>query len=186
MLFGNPADFAIEAYHEPSGSSWTGFGRMCIYAKKIRLGHIDENHCSLFHAADRLREAVNEIKILWDESFNGLSDKETFDFLDRVLYLNSERSPESIQADWERFGRFNFLTNTGEQFDDSKTFIACRNGLVHVFYQLRNNKFGSVSFSVKSFHDAIEPFLYWFDTQVVTIAPPFFPIEQSPKQDCND
>ena len=26
----------------------------------------------------------------------------------------------------ERFGRFDFLTNSGEQFDDSKTFIFCR------------------------------------------------------------
>ena len=59
MTFGDPKDFAIEAYHEPSGPQWAGFGRMAIDIQGVRLGDIRENHCSLFHAVDRFRLRVD-------------------------------------------------------------------------------------------------------------------------------
>lgn len=171
MTFGQTTDFAIEAYHEPYGPKWGGFGRMCIDIQGVRLGDIRENHCSLFHAADQFRKLSPSIQFLWDESFAGLSDAEIFAALDRALYLADE-------SDWGRYGRFDFLTSNGEQFDDSKTFIVCRpDGRVHILYhRFRDDIFGSGSCSFQTFREVADSFVRWFDEQVRTTSPPFFPI----------
>ena len=74
MIFGDPHDFAIEAYHEPSGPQYSGFGRMCLHIQGVSLGNIRDNHCSLFHATDRLREVAADVESLWNDDFMGLSD----------------------------------------------------------------------------------------------------------------
>ena len=90
MTFGQPTDFAIEAYHEPYGPEWGGFGRMAIDIQGVRLGDIRENHCSLFHATDQFRKLYPSVETLWDESFASLSDAEIFAAVDRALYLADE------------------------------------------------------------------------------------------------
>ena len=171
MTFGQASDFAIEAYHEPYGPEWGGFGRMCIDIQGVRLGDIRENHCSLYAATDRLRTAYPIIDSLWDDSFSGLSDSEIFSALDQALYL-------SDTSDWERFERFDFLTNTGEQFDDSKTYLVCRpGGRVHILYdRFRDVGFGSASCRALTFRRVASSYVDWFDEQVRNTAPPFFPI----------
>ena len=170
MTFGQPTDFAIEAYHEPYGPEYGGFGRMCIHIQGVQLGDIRENHCSLFDATDQFRQRYPSIETFWDESFAGLTDAEIFATLDHALYLGEE-------SGWERYGRFDFLTNSGEQFDDSKTFIICRpEGRVHILYQLRDDTLGSGSCSAQTFRSVAEAYLPWFDGQVRNTAPPFFPI----------
>jgi hypothetical protein len=172
MTFGQPSDFAIEAYHEPSGPQWAGFGRMAIDVQGVRLGDIRENHCSLFHAVDCFRQAFAVIERLWDESFASLSDAEIFGLIDHALYIGEPTGSGPA------YSRFDFLTNTGEQFDDAKTFIICRpEGRVHILYQLRDGTFGAASCSVSSFREVAESFVRWFDEQVRTIAPPYFPVE---------
>ena len=169
MIFGQPSDFAIEAYHEPSGLQWAGFGRMAIDIHGVRIGDIRENHCSLFHAVDRFRQVYPCIESLWAESFDGLSDVEIFALIDRRY------TGEPCQED---YSLCDFLTNTGEQFDDVKTFIVCRpGGHVHILYQLRDGTIGSASCSVSSFREVAEAFVRWFDEQVRTTAPPYFPVE---------
>ncbi len=170
MTFGKPADFAIEAYHEPYGPEWGGFGRICIHIQSVRLGDIRENHSSLFHAADRCREMYPTIETLWDESFAGLSDAEIF-----AAVEHDYRATKN--SDWERFGRFYFLTFTGEPFDGYNIMAVCRpDRRVHILYRLPDDTFGSASCSVGSFRYAAESFVLWFDEQVRTVAPPFFPI----------
>lgn len=170
MIFGQQSDFAIEAYHEPSGPRWGGCGRMAIDIQGVRFGDIRENHCSLFHATDQFRGLCRSIETLWDESFANLSDAEIFAAVDHALYISDE-------CDAERYGRFDFLTNTGEQFDDAKTFIICRpDGRVHILYQLRDDTIGSASCSVESFRRVAAAYVQWFDEQVRNTAPPLFPI----------
>jgi len=177
MIFGDPADFAIEAYNEPSGPEWGGFGRMCIHIQGTVLGDIRENHCSLFGAAHRFRELPSSIETLWDERFAGRSDVEIFGILDRALYQDHGESLEEMKAESRRLGQYKFLNNEGEQFDDFKSFIICRPaGLVHVLYQLRDDTLGSASCRVESFRNVAESFVQWFDEQVRTTGPPFFPI----------
>ncbi|MDB6023133.1 MAG: hypothetical protein JWQ04_2990 [Pedosphaera sp.] len=177
MIFGEPADFAIEAYHEPYGPEYGGYGRMCIHMQGTRIGDIRENHCSLFAATARFRELLNNIETLWDESFAGLPDAELFGSLLHALYEDHGQSLEEMKADWKRLGKYVFLTNEGEQFDDFNTIIFCRpGGTVQVLYRNREDAFGSVFCRVESFRNVTESFVRWFDEQVRTIAPPFFPI----------
>jgi len=176
MIFGLPSDFAIEAYHEPSGPQWAGFGRMAIDIQGFRLGDIRENHCSLFHAADRFRELHSTVTTLWDESFAGLSNSEIFGLFDHACYTGDPA------AGGPGFSSFDFLTNTGEHFDDVKTFIVCRpEGRVHILYQLRDGTLGSESCPVESFRTVAESFVRWLDEQVRTIAPPVAPIDSAAK-----
>jgi hypothetical protein len=144
---------------------------MAIDIQGVRLGDIRENHCSLFHAADRFRQLYPIIVTLWEESFTGLSDAEIFSIIDHARYTG-----EPIEGGPD-YTPFDFLTNTGEQFDDAKTFIVCRpDGRAHILYQLRDGTLGSVSCPVDSFRHVAESFVRWFDDQVRTVAPPFFPI----------
>lgn len=171
MIFGDTTDFAIEAYHEPSGPQWGGFGRMCLHVQGMVLGDIRDNHCSLFHATDRIREVAADFESLWDESFTGLSDAEVFALIDREIY--SDQGSE----DGRRFWACDFLTNTGEMFDDSKTFIIFRRpDRLHILYCLRDDTLGSASCSVSTFRRVANAYVSWFDEQVRTTAPPFFPI----------
>lgn len=170
MIFGELSDFAIEAYHEPSGPKWGGCGRMSLFIQGVRLGDIRENHCSLFGATDRLRQFHADIETRWDELFAKLSDAEIFSVLDHALYTG-----EVDQS--ERFGRFDFLNNTGEQFDDSTTFILCTpNDRVHILYQFRDGTVGSGSCSAPSFRSVVSAYVDWFDEQVKNTGPPYFPI----------
>jgi hypothetical protein len=180
MMFGQPTDFAIEAYHEPSGPEWGGCGRLCIHIQGTTLGDIRDNHCSLFQVTDRFRELVGlpmlhrygeTIETLWHESFDSLSDTEIFGLIDQARYVGepSESGP--------RYDVFDFLTNTGEMFNSTKTFIACHpNGNVHILCQFRDNTFGFFACGVRSFRSAADTYVRWFDEQVRTTAPPFFPI----------
>ncbi len=171
MTFGDTKDFAIEAYHEPSGPQWGGCGRLCIHIRGTRLGNIRDNHCSLFHATDRFRELSGVVASLRDESFTGLSTHEIFAIIDRELYTGE------LSDNRSSYTAFDFLTNTGEMFDATKTFIVCNpDGHVHILYQLRDDLFGSGSCSVSTFRRIADAYVAWFDEQVRTTAPPFFPI----------
>lgn len=177
MIFGQTTNFAIEAYHEPSGPEWGGFGRMCIHIQGMVIGDLRENHCSLFHATSRFSELRTIIETLWEPSFVGRSDVEIFDLLNRALYQDYGQSSEQMAADWECLGEYVFLTNTSEQFDDSNTFIICRpEDIVTIIWRLRDNTINSASCRVESFRNVSEAYVQWFDEQVTKTAPPFFPI----------
>jgi hypothetical protein len=171
MTFGDPNDFAIEAYHEPYGPQYSGFGRMCIHIQGVPVGDIRSNHCSLFHPTDRVREVAARLELLGDDSFAGVSDSEVFGLIDRGIYTG-ERS-----EDGPSYAACDFLTNTGEMFDGSKTFIIFRPpDRVHILYRLGENSVGSGSCSDQTFRAVAEAYVGWFEEQVRTTAPPFFPI----------
>lgn len=170
MNFGLPTEFGIEVYHEPYGPEWMGFGRMCIHIQGVQIGDLYQNHCSLFHATDQIRKFCTCLESLWEESFAGLTDIQIFAALDDALYLGEE-------SKWERYGRFDFLTNTGEQFDCSKTFLFCRpEKRVHILYRLRDDSRGSGSCSAECFRSVAKAYLTWFDDQVRNPPAEFFPI----------
>lgn len=169
MIFGEPKDFAIEAYHEPSGPEWAGFGRICIVIQGVTLGDIRENHSSLFHAVSRIREVYPVIETFLDESFTGLSDAEIYAAVEHD-YRVAENS------DWERF-RFYFLTFVGEPFDGFNIMVVRPPGeCVRILYSLPDDTFGTAVCSVQSFKHVSESFVQWFDEQVRTTAPPFYSI----------
>src|SRR5687768_3918116 len=123
MIFGDPRTFAIEAYHEPMDSGLRGFGRMALHVCNTIVGDITEKHCGLGDAAERLRKILLSDGPFWDPSFASLADAEIFALIDRALYIDHGQSDAQVHEDAERYGRFDLLTNAGEQFDGYKTFI---------------------------------------------------------------
>ena len=119
MVFGNPKSFAIEIYHEPAGPEWKGFGRMCLHVEGITIGDPLQDHCSLFHAVERIEKVATDLATLWDRRFAGHTGQEILAWLDAILYSGE------IELNEGEVDRFDFLTNTGEQFDRFKTFIYC-------------------------------------------------------------
>jgi hypothetical protein len=109
MLFGEPADFAIEAYVEPDlkppSAVW---GRMCVWCRGVPLGDISERYCALYPAYCSFRSLPSCLDSLWADELAGLGDEGVWNFLD---------------ADWAAWDRFNFLSNWGERFDGYKAFI---------------------------------------------------------------
>ncbi len=171
MTFGDPKDFAIEAYHEPYGPQYGGFGRICIHVQGVCLGDIRDNHCSLFHSTDRLREVAADFESVGDASFAALSDAEVFALIDSEIYTGEASEGEASYAACD------FLTNTGEMFDGTKTFIIFRlPDRAHILFRLRDDTFGSGSCSVPTFRRVADAYVSWFEEQVRTTAPPFFPI----------
>lgn len=172
MIFGNPKEFAIEAYHEPSGAKWSGYGRLCIHVNGVPIGDIRDSHCSLFAISDRFRELSSGIDQLWDERFEGLTEMEVFRFIDEQLYIGNDFQPEQ-----EFDQSFDFLTNAAEMFDRTKTFIYCESGnLVHVFYRLEDDKPRSEVCGIHAFKISADTFVRWFDEQVQKTGPPYFSI----------
>jgi len=172
MIFGNPNEFAIEAYHEPSGPEWGGCGRLCLHVHGVAVGDIRDNHCSLFAVTDSFRRFSKAIEALWAECFAGLSDAEVFRLIERDIY--SDDPPSELGSG---FGGFDLLTNSAEMFDGTTTFIfRDPDGLVHILYQLRDDTFGSGTCSVETFRTVTATYARWFDEQVRTTAAPFFPV----------
>ena len=161
MTFGQPSEFLIEAHHEPESQRWSGFGRMAIQIGGVVLGDISEEHCSLFHAVDRFRELITYIDTLWDPTFDNLTDEGVFQTIDDACYAGECSGRSAL------YRKFDFLTNTGEQFDDVKTFLACTpQGRVRVWYQRHDDQKGTATCQVSHFREAAEAFVRWFDEQL--------------------
>lgn len=174
MTFGDPGEFAIEAYHEPSGPKWAGCGRMCLHLQGVSLGDVRENHCSMFHPTDRLREVASEYKSLWADEFASMSDKEVFELVDREIY--SDQASIAGRSYWA----YDFLTGTSEMFDCVQTVVIFRPpDRIHIMYRRNREADASVnsgSCSVQTFRKVVDDYIKWFDEQVRTTAPPYFPI----------
>lgn len=135
MLFGNPAQFAIEAMLEPGiqppSSVW---GRMQVWCQGVSLGDFTNPCCALYPSYAGFRVMCAVLPTLWRKEFEGLSDLELADKLDLLLYghrgdeyVEDERSTEDCQRDWAEYGQHVFLTNWGEQFDRiGKAFVFSR------------------------------------------------------------
>lgn len=133
-MFGDPADFAIEAGVEPHlvapSAVW---GHMRVWCRGNALGKIDDRHCALYTSHQAFDWMSAHLEDLWDDALNGLDDRATYDFLDGALYgyhgdveIEDNLSLEEISRDAQRFGKFEFLTNWGGQFDGcSKSFVVC-------------------------------------------------------------
>lgn len=135
MLFGNPAQFAIEAMLEPGiqppSSVW---GRMRVWCQGISLGDFTDPCCALYPSYVGFRDMSAVLSTLWRREFDGLTDLELTDKLDLLLYgyrgdeyVQDARSVEDCQRDWAEYGQHVFLTHWGEQFDRTgKAFVFSR------------------------------------------------------------
>ncbi len=176
MLFGSTDSFAIEAMIEPKllqpSAVW---GRMRVWFEGRPFGDYSEEHCALYPAYASFKELDEKLDTLWHPSFDGLTDAEIYDLLDGLLFgwngtveLDDNRSLAQCQADAKIFGRFSFLTNWGEQFDQSgKSFIICpSNGVAKLLN--RSAPEGAVEALVVSstdIHYSIGEFGCWYEQE---------------------
>ena len=160
MLFGNPANFAVEIHHEPMAPKWKGFGRMCVWIQGLMIGDPNEVHCSLFHAVKRITEIAVRLSEQWDERFTGHTAEEIFAWIDAILYSGEIAASDTVN-------KFDFLTNTGEQFDDFKSFIYCTpDGLVCIPFQGRDAIVRTPSCKQSEFRAVASELEQWFKVQI--------------------
>jgi len=139
MKFGNEDIYAIEVYHQPQdNNSFFMSGRMCIYLKNKMFGDIEEKYCHLFGPYDTFIKKIKYLDEL-EHDFNIKNDINIFKFLDEKLYILKEddkRSIEQIRNDMKPFIKFDFMTNSGESFDRTKSFIYMDlNKKIHIMFE---------------------------------------------------
>jgi hypothetical protein len=137
MIFRDKSIFAIEIYHQPlNNNSFYMCGRMCIYLFNKIFGDINNEYCHLYSAYSALLDKINNINLL-EYEFGLSNDYEVFNFLDDKLYMApDERTLEQIKIDARLYFKFDFMTNTGEIFDRTKSFIYMdKNKKIHIIYR---------------------------------------------------
>ena len=177
MLFGRTHEFAIEAMSEPDlprpSAVW---GRMRIWCQGHPIGNYSDRHCALYPAYSAFQELARNLGTLWMQEFEGLSDAQLWNRLDEILYgyhgdveVHDDRTVEECREDWNTYGRFNFLTNWGEQFDDNgKSFIFRTDGdTVKVLnWHFLQERALALNVPATSVQQAIRDFSAWFDAEV--------------------
>ncbi|MES2072012.1 MAG: hypothetical protein V4488_16770 [Pseudomonadota bacterium] len=176
MLFGLPTAFAIEAISEPTlkipSAVW---GRMQIWCQGVALGDFSSEHCGLYDAYDGFKSLETTLLKLWRQDFEGISELEILNLLDERLYgyhgdveIEDSRTVDECRRDWTEYGHFNFLTNWGEQFDQSgKSFILCRpEGRVQILNRSLPAQCGIViEAPLLTAKAAMRDFIKWFESE---------------------
>lgn len=179
MLFGSKQSFAIEALSEPElrppSSVW---GRMQIWCLGHPIGDISDEHCALYPAYLGFKALQESLPSLWLEELESLTVADFWNHLDGLLFgyhgdveVDDSRTVEECQRDWHLYGRFNFLTNWGEQFDrNGKSFIACPPTKT-VLVLNRSLPNGAVEIPLPAVMLAIRAFVDWFESEALRLRP---------------
>jgi len=166
MIFGDPDTFAIECHHDPvANESRRVYGRIRLWVAGLTLGNINELTCWLNPIGSCLESVLNALALDPDPDVDLLDDCDAFAFLDQKLYLDDERTSAQINDDARRFARFHFLTNSGESFDHTKSFVVRSGDRVRVLFRDDHDKFhaGDVNYDV--FKWVVESFFHWIDSE---------------------
>lgn len=180
MIFGNPEDFAIEAMTEPHliapSAVWS---RMCLHIDDVTLGDFSDEHCGLYGAYCGFKELLNTSARLWDESFDGLSLEQIHDLVRNAIYGDDDRTMSAILEDSQRYRRFDFLTNWGEQFDgfasviiqeDEETTTILHRPHSAFARQREPGPFVVATCSTIRFQNACASLVQWFDQETERLA----------------
>ena len=166
MLIGDFKSFAIEVHHEPiPNASKRVFGRMCIHACGVTLGDINEPACMLNVTEGHLSDVLRRFAMLDDVTVDTLDDRAAFDFLNQALYLDDDRTTDEIQRDSERYFRFDFLTNGGESFDRTKSFVTKSGDMARILFTDETDTFRVARVPQVEFCERISEFLSWVEQE---------------------
>jgi hypothetical protein len=178
MIIGDKADFAIEAMVEPDleppSSMW---GRLRIWIQGNSFDDYDDPHCGLYPSYENFKEKAAELNLLWSNEFSKLTDIELWNLLDGSMYGyhgTKEIDCDALYGDeidyWAIYGKFNFLTNWGEMFDQDprgKAFIFKEpSGRIKVLTRHRmSNTLESFYCNLFSFRRVANEYCGWFEQQ---------------------
>lgn len=166
--FGEPSVFQIECIHEPMPNpSGHVFGRMCLRFESDVLGDLDEPACMLNVTAGHLEDVLDGIDALEAPELFALTDSRLWERLDTALYRNDNRTIVEVTADDRRYFKFDFLTNGGESFDGSKSFIVASESNVRILFKNDDADRSLVGATVNRyvFVEALQSFLNWLDAE---------------------
>jgi hypothetical protein len=169
MLIGDKQVFAIECVHEPiPNPTRRVFGRMCIWSAGHRLGNLQEPSCNLNVTEGYLQGVLARLDSLWDSSLDGLGPGEGFQLLDNALYRGTNN--ETVAADYERYSKFDFLTNGGESFNNTRSFLMTIRDIVRLLYTDEMDVFHAADIPRRTFTTVIQEFLVWVSDEAARAA----------------
>jgi hypothetical protein len=154
---------------------------MCVWCRGVSLGNLDDRYCALYPAYFEFGWLADNLGSLWAEGLAGLDDVTAWNFLDGLLYgyhgdveVPDARTPAECRRDVVRWGRFNFLTNWGEQFDGYKSFLLCPPGeSARILSRRLPAQMGrGVSVSRRGFAAAAAAFARWFEAECKRLGVP--------------
>lgn len=161
MLIGDKSVFAIECHHEPiPNEAGRVFGRMCIWFSGQSFGDVDES-AMLNVTEGSFRAVLAELDSHDEPSLVSLSPQAMFELLDRALYRGEKRSMAQIVDDARRYRRFDFLTNGGESFDRTKSFIVNIGDCVRLLLEDEDYRLHSADVPLATFVSVVAGFLNW-------------------------
>jgi len=134
---------------------------MCVWAGGHCLGDITEPGCMLNVTEGKLQSLLKRMDSLEDPALCDRADRDAFEFLDHALYLDNGQSFEQVQADSCRFRKFDFLTNGGESFDRTKSFVIADGDRVRLLFKDDRRGFASAHIDRDIFVRTIQGFLAW-------------------------
>lgn len=111
--------------------------------------------------AKHLSDVLRRLDKLDESDLYGLSDESLFELLDHALYRGDESTTAQVVTDAERFFKFNFLTNGGESFDNTKSFIVAQQNQLRLLFQNSSGNFSSVHIAREDFTATVNAFLAW-------------------------
>jgi len=163
-VFGDSVQFALECIHEPiPNERGRVYGRMCIRSNNQVLGDFEEPTCMLNVTAAHLEEVLRRLPELKTDMFSGQDDITVWERINKALYLDDDRSIEEVLADANLFSKFDFLTNGGESFDISKSFIIRDADCVRILFIQEGAGFSVMNIHIDLFTDAVTAFLDWIN-----------------------
>jgi hypothetical protein len=166
VKIGSCSTFQIQCVHEPfPGSEGRVFGRMCLRFADDVLGDFDEPACMLNVTAGHFEDALNSLAEHDAPELSALTDEQLWERLDSALYGDDNRTIEQLFADARRYRRFDFLTNGGESFDNSKSFFVASAHEVRVLFKSANQPVIGKRVERKVFVETLQTWLQWLDCE---------------------
>ncbi len=161
MLIGDRNTFAVEFNYELSPNIQKHvFGRMCVWAQSCRLGDMAGPVCMLDVPESILREFVRRLDSLDDHALADISDRDAFDLLESATH---GCDPSNPVVDIDAFDKFDFLTNAGESFDGTISFIIGSGDYLRLLFTDEKRVFHATRVGHSTFIQTVTEFLKWMD-----------------------
>ena len=136
------------------------------------LGNIDEPACMLNVTEGFFVDLLPAIQNLENRELSEMPDVEAFKLLDNAVYLDDDRSSEQLASDAAKYSKFDFLTNGGESFDGTKSFIHRVGDVIRILFTDESDRFHSIHVEREEFEKVITQFLCWLEKEGQTVPAP--------------